>query len=844
MLIKFFAQGQGAGHGAVEYCTRHDDPISREPRQPAPEVMRGDPALTIALIDGPASRFKHHYTSGVISFAKEDAPTKAEQEALIDSFEAMAFAGLSPEQYNILWVKHTHCDRVELHFVVPRVELTSGKSLNVAPPGPIKADGRRAVHPVFDHWRDYWNHTKGWARPDDPERQRLIEPKHQALKSAGELRQGLDHVPDPAQIITAYLSQQVELGLVNDRASLLASLHDAGLETPRTGKHYITVLDPQTGERFRLRGALYEQHFDPASLERTSTPEARDRPAGRGEPDPERAREAGERLAESVRKRAEFNRSRYRQDHARRAFEAWGTERHVERDPQRDRATSENHDNPRYPELDQTPSDRPEPLSRSLARELGRDAIPRIAHSGPDRDERGPRRRDRDPATNAEADRSQDLGDRVQAGRPGAIPGVPPWRPALDWLDGWKAAGGEVWNVARGAYDRARAAIAERLRAAIEAVRSGAAAAAAADRGLVAAGASLKHAGIELDRCVQYAGRGVEQGVAVMERNRADELERFKSHINLTEYMAAQGYKLDKAESSRHSAVMRGPGDDKLIVAKGQDGHWVYFSVRDEVNNGSIIDFVQRHQGLNLGQVRRELRPWIGETAERPRPAIEHYARIVLPSSPDRQRVACALAKAPPVERHPYLEGRGIEAKTLADLRFAGMVRLDARGNAVFPHYDREGLSGYELKNQGFTGFSRGGTKALWHSTNLGQERRLVITESAIDALSHAQLYPDPNTAYISLGGSPSPEQIELARSAIAKAQNRGSKVVMGTDNDPGGEKLANRLSDGYSGIERALPTHGKDWNDQIKHEREQAQKLEPEQSRNRSQSLGSSPVC
>lgn len=320
----------------------------------------------------------------------------------------------------------------------------------------------------------------------------------------------------------------------------------------------------------------------------------------------------------------------------------------------------------------------------------------------------------------------------------------------------------------------------------------------------------------------------------MIERNRADELERFKSSINLTEYMAAQGYKLDKAESSRHSAVMRGPKDDKLIVAKSQDGHWVYFSIRDEADNGSIIDFAQRRQGLNLGQVRRELRPWVGETAERPRPAIEHYARTVLPSSPDRQRVACALAKAPPVKRHPYLEGRGIEAKTLADPRFAGMVRLDDRGNAVFPHYDREGLSGYELKNQGFTGFSRGGTKALWHSMNLGREQRLVITESAIDALSHAQLHPDSNTAYISLGGNPSPEQMELARSTIAKAQNRGAKVVMGTDADSPGEKLANRLSNGYSGIERALPTYGKDWNDQIKHEREQAHRLEPEQSRNR----------
>ena len=107
-----------------------------------------------------------------------------------------------------------------------------------------------------------------------------------------------------------------------------------------------------------------------------------------------------------------------------------------------------------------------------------------------------------------------------------------------------------------------------------------------------------------------------------MERNRVDELERFKSRINLTEYMAAQGYQLDKTESSRHSVVMRSLGDDKLIVAKGQDGHWVYFSVRDEADNGSIIDFVQRRQGLNLGQVRRELRLWIGETAERPQPCL------------------------------------------------------------------------------------------------------------------------------------------------------------------------------------------------------------------------------
>ena len=75
---------------------------------------------------------------------------------------------------------------------------------------------------------------------------------------------------------------------------------------------------------------------------------------------------------------------------------------------------------------------------------------------------------------------------------------------------------------------------------------------------------------------------------------------------------------------------------------------------------------------------------------------------------------------------------------------------------------------------------------------------------------------------------------MELARSAIAKAQNRGSKVMVGMDADPPGEKLAQRLSDGYSGIERALPT-SKDWNDQLRHKLEQARRLE---NRNRSPGL------
>ena len=90
------------------------------------------------------------------------------------------------------------------------------------------------------------------------------------------------------------------------------------------------------------------------------------------------------------------------------------------------------------------------------------------------------------------------------------------------------------------------------------------------------------------------------------------ELEAFKSNIDLRQYAAAQGYQLDRKESWHGSAVMRSPAGDKIIIKRGTDGHYVYFSVRDDQDNGSIVDFVQNRVRVSLSAVRKELRPWIG----------------------------------------------------------------------------------------------------------------------------------------------------------------------------------------------------------------------------------------
>jgi Toprim-like/Protein of unknown function (DUF3991) len=282
---------------------------------------------------------------------------------------------------------------------------------------------------------------------------------------------------------------------------------------------------------------------------------------------------------------------------------------------------------------------------------------------------------------------------------------------------------------------------------------------------------------------------GTRRGPPGSRKNMADaELESFKKDIDLRAYAASQGYELDRSKSWRGSAVMKNPGTgDKIIISREADGHHVYYSVRgDDRDNGSIIDFIQNRRKLTLGEVRKELRPWIGK----PPVPVSDYAPLVK-TTKDRIRVEVAFAKMHDAARHPYLEGeRQIPAELLQSERFAGTVRVDGHGNSVFPHFDQNGLSGYEIKNKGFTGFATGGTKGLWSSCAMPDDDKLVVCESAIDAMSHAVLHPDAHARYASIGGKPSPVQPELVRTAVARLPLR-SLVVAAMDADADGRKLA-----------------------------------------------------
>ncbi|WP_298430823.1 relaxase/mobilization nuclease domain-containing protein [uncultured Jannaschia sp.] len=304
MLIKFFPNGKGAGAGPVGYLVAErvlaydsnrdlirdaDGQPLTVTRDPLPEVLRGNPERTEALID--ASRHQWTYRAGVISFVDSDDPTEDQQAKVMDQFERLAFAGLDPEQYEVLWVRHRHEGRVELHFCTPRLELTAGKSLNIAPPG---------YQDAYDSLRDVMNQRHGWADPMDVER-------------AQEVRDAVE-APTRAQDrdeLHAWIQDQIDLGLISDRASMIDALTDAGFDLPRTGKAYITARDPDTGERWRLKGEIFREDWQQGPTEREAERGARRDQAGTRRLDPVPAQELQDRFEEHCGRRAAYHRERY-----------------------------------------------------------------------------------------------------------------------------------------------------------------------------------------------------------------------------------------------------------------------------------------------------------------------------------------------------------------------------------------------------------------------------------------------------------------------------------------------------------------------------------------------------
>lgn len=299
--------------------------------------------------------------------------------------------------------------------------------------------------------------------------------------------------------------------------------------------------------------------------------------------------------------------------------------------------------------------------------------------------------------------------------------------------------------------------------------------------------------------------------------SRSEELEAMK-RIDLCQYAASRGFILDRKSSSRSSFVMRHTNGDKLIVGKTSSGQYIYFNAKGN-DNGTIIDFVQAWDHASLGEVRKTLRPWLNGTPI----SLQQLPPLPIklePSEHDAARVMAAWMNTKPIYKtHPYLEyERKIPRELLMSPLLHDRIRIDARNNAVFPHFNQSGLCGFEQKNRGWTGFSPGGVKGLACTHPQEHDRMMVVCETVIDMLSYAALHGLNGKRLFSTAGQISPLQVECLRSAVSNMPDDAT-VVLAFDNDDGGYQLTEKVREALSDCDREIITHfpaqvGSDWND------------------------------
>ncbi len=299
--------------------------------------------------------------------------------------------------------------------------------------------------------------------------------------------------------------------------------------------------------------------------------------------------------------------------------------------------------------------------------------------------------------------------------------------------------------------------------------------------------------------------------------------QKIKEQVELPELLSHFGYNLKKGEHLGKGKWHVFEGDDTLVVFKGRGGDWMYFNAQDDRDKGSVIDWMKNRvnsdriagiaqlPGRNLWQsVIDHFRAYLNLPEEqRPRLDLPPIAE----TAPGEKFHSIYTQHCRPLENTAFLEGRGITKSTLENPQFAGRIlnqfyAVQKEGmpaktyvNTAFPAYHEGRVVGLELKGEGFKGQAPESqfTRSLWLS-RLPEGRPaavLVVSESALDTLSYAQLRPAESALYASTAGTLTQNKIFELQCLLK--EERIPAIRAAFDNDTQGHHFDTRLLAGLA---------------------------------------------
>ena len=308
------------------------------------------------------------------------------------------------------------------------------------------------------------------------------------------------------------------------------------------------------------------------------------------------------------------------------------------------------------------------------------------------------------------------------------------------------------------------------------------------------------------------------------------ELEALKTKINLSEFLASKGYSVVPDKTTPNSVCMA-LGEERLIITKAVNGHWIYFRVQrsesDIREGGSIINYLMTRSGKNIGQIRNELRPWLG-FQKRPKISPESFVRNIKPMKGEEINLLKQYHALKPIDKECravqyYLsEVRKIPIDVIFHKRFTDKIKTDDYNNAIFPHWFYSKVVGWEIKNKNFTGFPKNSTKSVWFSERFEEDETLILFESGIDALSFYALQTEflNISCCISTAGSGGDETEEMMKTTLQKYPFK--KIIAAFDNNEPGRMFDRKVGMILAELKlqatdfEILKSKSEDWNEDL----------------------------
>jgi len=233
MVVKFFSNKKGGSVKALDYL------LNEREKNGTAKVLVGDEQLTRNIIN--SIPFKQKVCVGCLSFEEQNIDEDLKYK-IMENFEKYLLPSLESEQYNILWVEHTDKNRLELNFVIPKIELTRKIALN---PFFHKQDLSRV-----DTWQNLTNVTYGFTDPKDPAKERTLQGASKKISLQKDYEQ-----------LDITLHELVKSGQIKNREQMIELLNQNQIFVNRVGSDYISLKLPDSKKARRYKGGIYSEQF-------------------------------------------------------------------------------------------------------------------------------------------------------------------------------------------------------------------------------------------------------------------------------------------------------------------------------------------------------------------------------------------------------------------------------------------------------------------------------------------------------------------------------------------------------------------------------------------------------